>query len=68
MWSMCVGPTRNINHDPLENCFSVIRSKGGLWDNLTSKLFAAAYKQILIKRCISQSELSNCESDLNDAA
>ena len=44
--------TRNINQDPLENCFSVIRSKGGLRDNPTSKLFAAAYKQILIKRCM----------------
>ena len=29
--------TRKINQDPLENCFSVIRSKGGFCDNPTPK-------------------------------
>ena len=47
--------TRNINQYPLENCLGVIRSKGGLRANTTSELFAAAYKQILIKRSMSQS-------------
>ena len=58
--------TRRINQDPLENCFSVVRSKGGFCDNPTPKQFTAAYKQILIQCCISQSELSNCESDVNN--
>ena len=29
--------TRRINQDPLENCFSVVRSKGGFCDNQTPK-------------------------------
>ena len=33
--------------------------------NPDPKQFADAYKQVLIKSCISQSELSNCESDTN---
>ena len=57
--------TRKLNQDPLENCFSFIRSKGGFSANPDPKQFADAYKQVLIKRFISQSELSNCESDTN---
>ena len=57
--------TRKLNQDPLENCFSFIRAKGGFSANPDPKQFADAYKQVLIKRCISQSELSNCESDSN---
>ena len=57
--------TRKLNQDPLENCFSFIRAKGGFCANPDPKQFADAYKQVLIKSCISQSELSNCESDTN---
>ena len=52
--------TRQLNQYPLENCFSFVRAKGGLCANPDPKLFADAYKQVLIKSCISQSELSNC--------
>ena len=51
--------------DPLENCFSFIRGKGGFCANPDSKQFADAYKKVLIKSCISHSELSNCESGTN---
>ena len=54
--------TRKLNQDPLENCFSFIRAKCGFSANPDPKQFADAYKQVLIKSCISQSELSNCES------
>ena len=57
--------TRKLNQDPLENCFSFIRAIGGFSANPDPKQFADAYKQVLIKNCISQSELSNCESDTN---
>ena len=57
--------TRKLNQYPLENCFSFIRSKGGFSANPDPKQFADAYKQELIKSFISQSELSNCESDTN---
>ena len=57
--------TRQLNQYPLENCFSFIRAKGGFCANPDPKQFADAYKQVLIKNCISQSELSNCESDTN---
>ena len=56
---------RQLNEDPLGNCFSFIRAKGGFCANPDPKQFADAYKQVLIKSCISQSELSNCESDTN---
>ena len=45
--------TRKLLQDPLENCFSVIRSIGGFSDNLTASQFANAYKQVLLKHCIS---------------
>ena len=57
--------TRQLSQYPLENCFSFIRAKGGFCANPDSKQFADAYKQVLIKSCISQSELSNCKSDTN---
>ena len=57
--------TRKLNQDPLDNCFSFTRAKGGFCANPDPKQFADAYKQVLIKSCISQSELSNCESDTN---
>ena len=57
--------TRQLNQYPLENCFSFIRAKHGFCANPDPKQFADAYKQVLIKSCISQSELSNCESDTN---
>ena len=57
--------TRKINQDPLENCFSVIRSQGGFCDNPDSKKFADAYKHVMIKSCMLQSELVNCEPDVN---
>ncbi len=47
--------TRKLNQDPLENCFSFIRAKGGFSANPDPKQFADAYKQVLIKSCISQS-------------
>ena len=43
-----------LNQDPLENCFSFIRAKGGFSANPDPKQFADAYKQMLIKSCISQ--------------
>ena len=46
-------------------CFSFIRAKGGFCANPDPKQFEDAYKQVLMKSCISQSELSNCESDTN---
>ena len=57
--------TRQLNQYPLENCFSFIRAKHGCCANPDPKQFADAYKQVLIKSCISQSELPNCESDTN---
>ena len=57
--------TRKLNQDPLEHCFSFIREKGGCCANPDPKQFADAYKQVLIKSCISQSELSNSDSDTN---
>ena len=45
--------------------FSFIRAKGGFSANPDPKQFADAYKQVLIKSCISQPEFSNCESDTN---
>ena len=57
--------TRKLNQYPLENCFSFIRAKGGFSANPDPKQFADAYKQVLIKSCISQPEFSNCESDNN---
>ena len=56
---------KTLNQDSLENCFNFIRAKGGFCANPDPKQFADAYKQVLIKSCISQSELSNCESDTN---
>ena len=56
---------RKLNQDPLENCFSFIRAKGGFSANPDPKQFADAYKQVLIKCCISQPEFSNCKSDTN---
>ena len=44
--------TRKLNQDPLENCFSFIRAKGGFSANPDPKQFADAYKQLLIKSCI----------------
>ena len=57
--------TRTLNQGPLVNCFSFIRAKCGFSANPDPKQFADAYKQVLIKSCISLSELSNCESDTN---
>ena len=57
--------TRKLNQDPLENCFSFIGAKGVFSANPDPKQFADAYKQVLIKSCISQPEFSNCESDTN---
>ena len=54
-----------LNQDPLENCFSFTRAKGGFSANPDPEQFADAYKQVLIKSCISQPEFSNCESDTN---
>ena len=45
--------TRQLNQGPLENCFSFIRAKGGFCANPDPKQFADAYKQVLIKSCIS---------------
>ena len=56
---------RKLNQYPLEHCFRFIRAKGGFCANPDTKQFADAYKQVLIKSCISQSELSDCESDTN---
>ena len=56
---------RKLNQDPLENCFSFIGETGGFSANPDPKQFADAYKQVLIKSCISQPEFSNCESDTN---
>ena len=42
-----------------------IDSEGGFSANHDPKQFADANKQVLIKSCISQSELSNYESDTN---
>ena len=58
-------PTSYVQLKTLENLFSVVRGKGGFSDNPDVKQFANTYKQVLIKCCISQSELSNCESDSN---
>ena len=57
--------TRKLNQNPHENCLSFIRAKGEFSANPDPKQFADAYKQMLIKSCISQSELSNCESETN---
>ena len=57
--------TRKLNQYPLENCLSFIRAKGGFSAKPDPKQFADAYKQVLIKSCISQPEFSNCESDTN---
>lgn len=57
--------THKINQDPLENCFSAIRAKGGYSDNPDTKKFTEVSKQVLLKACLSQSELSNCETDVN---
>ena len=37
--------TRKLNQDPLENCFSFIRGKGGFSENPDPKQFADAYTQ-----------------------
>ena len=52
--------TRQLNQDPLENCFSFIRAKGGFCANPDPKQFADAYKQLLIKSCIHRSP--NCQT------
>ena len=57
--------TTQINQDPLETRFSFIRAKGRFSANPESKQFADVYKLVLIRSCISQSQLWNCESDTN---
>ena len=45
--------TRKLSQDPLENCLSFIRAKCGFSANPDPKQFADAYKQVLVKSCIS---------------
>ena len=59
---LCV---RKVSQDCLENCFSRIRGKGGFCMFPDVEKFRQAYKFILLKSCLSNSKLSNCENDSN---
>jgi hypothetical protein len=61
--------TRKISQDCLENCFSVIRSNGANGSHAITpdvQHFIDGYKHVLIKSCLTNSKLSNCESDYNE--
>jgi len=58
--------TRKINQDCLENCFSVIRSNGSNGSFCATpdvESFTHGYKHVLVKSCLTNSNLSNCEVD-----
>jgi hypothetical protein len=55
--------TRKVSQDCLENCFSIIRGSGGNCHTPNLAGFQHAYKHALIRSCLSNSELSNCEQD-----
>lgn len=48
--------TRRINQDPLENTFSIIRSKSGANVNTTARQFQAAFRHLLVSNLFKVSE------------
>jgi len=59
--------TRQLNQDPLENLFSIIRQKGGKCDNPTSIQFARLFKQVCCQALLNPKVSANCEFDLATA-
>lgn len=58
--------TRNINQDPLENFFGMIRSHGRRNINPSCSQFCGSYKTLLINNCTAKKSVgSNCEN-IND--
>ena len=55
--------TRKISQDVLENSFSLIRGRGYFNMYPCVSDFQQAYKMLLLRSCISNSTLSNCEED-----
>jgi len=55
--------TRNINQDPVENLFGMIRSYGRRYINPTCNQFHGSYKTLLINNLTSKRSMDiNCES------
>lgn len=54
---------RNLNQDPLENLYSIIRQHGAFNTDPTAIQFAAALKTAIINSMTSKSSSSICEED-----
>lgn len=58
--------TRNINQDPLENFFGMIRSHNRRNTNPTCSNFESSFKTLLINNLTSKHSVgNNCEEDIN---
>lgn len=55
--------TNRINQDPVENCFSVIRNRGGYNPQPTSKQFRIALQHNMYIKLMNPVESANCEVD-----
>lgn len=59
--------TRKFQQDPLENLFSIIRSKGGCNTNPSVMDFSRTLSKIMANKVLSySSEFSNCEDDTDN--
>ena len=57
--------TSRLNQDPLENLFSVIRSKGGHRSNPDPREFRSAITQTMVDNILLTAESSNCKADVD---
>ena len=57
--------TSRLNQDPLENLFSVIRSKGGHGSNPDPRGFRSAITQTMVDNILLTAESSNCKTDID---
>ena len=57
--------TSRLNQDPLENLFSVIRSKGGHRSNSDPREFRSAITQTMVDNIRLTAESSNCKADVD---
>jgi hypothetical protein len=59
--------TSRLNHDVLENWFSLIRGKGGCRDNPTTSQYESASKNVTVNWLLDKPESGrNCETDIDE--
>ncbi|GFS12816.1 transposable element P transposase-like Protein [Elysia marginata] len=58
--------TARLNHDCLENLFSVVRGKGGRRTNPSPREFRGAIKQTTVDAILLTGEGKNCQEDIYD--